>query len=67
MAKNKRAISTIGLIVALIIVPLVVMALMGFDKYDANELQIIGAAIVADVVVYFAYKLLLPKWFSRID
>ena len=61
MVKNKRVITNIGLIVALIIVPLLIMTLMGFDKYDADEFRIISVAVLADIVVYIAYKLLLHR------
>ena len=64
MAKNKRVITNIVLIVVLIIVPLMIMTLMGFDKYDADEFRIISVAVLADIVVFIAYKLLLPRFSS---
>ena len=62
MTGTKRVITYVVLIIALIIVPLMIMTIMGFDKYDADEFRIISLAVLADIVVFIAYKLLLPRF-----
>jgi len=47
------------LIAMLLIVPLLIMWLMGFGKFNANEYVIISVAVLADVVVFIVYKSLL--------
>lgn len=49
------------LIILLTTTPVLIMWLMGFDKYNANEFMIISTAILVDLLVYIAYKILLPK------
>ena len=62
MDKKNPATHKIILIVLLLVIPFAVMALMGFGNYDADEFRIISTAVLADVVVFIAYKLLLPRF-----
>ncbi len=61
MVKKKGLFQNIILIVFLLVVPIAVMAIMGFDHYDANEFLIISVAVLADILVYITFKLIIPR------
>jgi len=63
MVKKKQEVNKFALIALLVVVPIVVMWLLGFGNYNADEFSIISVAVLADISVYLGYKLLLPKFF----
>ena len=61
MNKSSLIVRKAILVLRLIAIPILVMALMGMGKCDANEFLILITAILADIVFYIVYKLFITK------